>query len=491
MRAGDWVEFVEATATRLVAASAVGTGDVEEKDFAIGDLDRDCRTDLVVVRKTPFSNAGGRRNVLFMNEGGVLTDRSATLAPAFLDATDDRDVQLADFDGDGWLDIVTAGTFSEPPRILMNQGRDQKGVWLGVAYDPGRIPAFTPPPKFCSVAVGDVSGGLGPDLYFTDYENGLEDRLLINDGGGFFSDETSTRLTPAMASSVFGTSSQIADFNLDGSNDIVKVNSSGNAPPPGTSPHISILYNDGFGAFTFQDDIYDVAPYQVAAADFTQDGRLDLLVVDDGQDRYLVNTGNDAQGHAEFTQSTVGSSPGTAFFGGSSRFADFDGDGILDAIVADVDTDIAGFGGRLVLLRGQGTPPNVALVDPLAGATRSWTAQGTFDAVGMHVDQDGNLDLVVGAFDGTRVFLGVGPRVFADGFESRNRGLLDPGRPLAGNQLAVDALAHTLSGSGAPSASAALCDSLSTSSGSSTRRSSSNLSVVIPARVRSCASTRR
>lgn len=417
-RAGDWVEFVEATATRLVAESAVGASDVEEKDFAIGDLDRDCRTDLVVVRKTPFSNAGGRRNVLFMNEGGVLTDRTATLAPAFLDATDDRDVQLADFNGDGWLDIVTAGTFSEAPRILMNRGRDKAGAWLGFAFDPARIPAFSPPPKFCSVAAGDVTGGLGPDLYFTDYENDLEDRLLINDGSGFFSDETTARLTPAMANSVFGTSSQIADFNSDGFNDIAKVNSSGDVPPPGTSPHISILYNDGSGEFTFQDDIYDVAPYMIATADFTQDGRLDLLVVDDGQDRYLVNTGNDAQGHAEFTQSTVGSSPGTSFFGGSSRFADFDGDGILDAIVADVDTDISGFSGRLVLLRGQGTPPNVTLGDPLAGATRSWTVQGTFDAVGMHVDQDGNLDLVVGAFDGTRVFLGVGPRVFADGFEA-------------------------------------------------------------------------
>lgn len=421
-RAGDWVEFVEATATRLVAASEVGVGDVEEKDFAIGDLDRDCRTDLVVVRKTPFSNPGGRRNVLLMNEGGVLTDRTATLAPAFLDATDDRDVQLADFDGDGWLDIVTAGTFSEPPRILMNRGRDQAGVWLGFAYDPARIPAFPLTPKFCSVAAGDVTGGQGPDLYFTDYENDLEDRLLVNNGSGVFTDETAARLTPAMANSVFGTSSKIADFNNDGFNDIAKVNSSGSVPPPGTSPHISILYNDGAGQFTFKDDIYDVAPYMIAAADFTQDGRLDLLVVDDGQDRYLVNTGNDAQGHAEFTQTTVGTSPGTAFFGGSSRSADFDGDGILDALVADVDTDIPGFSGRLVLLRGQGTPPNVALVDPLAGATRSWTVQGTFDAVGMHVDQDGNLDLVVGAFDGTRVFMGVGPRVFADGFDAETAG---------------------------------------------------------------------
>jgi len=420
--AGDWVEFVEATATRLVADSAVGVADVEEKDFAVGDLDRDCRADLVVVRKTPFSNAGGRRNVLFMNEGGVLTDRTATLAPAFLDATDDRDVQLADFDGDGWLDIVTAGTFSEAPRILMNRGRDGGGIWLGFAYDSARIPAFPIPPKFCSVTAGDVTGGLGPDLYFTDYENDLEDRLLVNNGSGVFSDETATRLTAAMANSVFGTSSQIADFNNDGFNDIAKVNSSGDVPPPGTSPHISILYNDGTGQFTFQDDIYDVAPYMIATADFTQDGRLDLLVVDDGQDRYLVNSGNDPQGHADFVRTTVGTSPGTAFFGGSSHFADFDGDGILDAVVADVDTDIPGFSGRLVLLRGQGTPPNVSLVDPLAGATRSWTSQGTFDAVGMHVDQDGNLDLVVGAFDGTRVFMGVGPRVFADDFEAETAG---------------------------------------------------------------------
>lgn len=419
--AGDWVEFVDATATRLVSDPSVGISDVEEKDFVAGDLDRDCRVDLVVVRKTPFSNPGARRNVLFMNEAGVLTDRTATLAPEFLAAADDRDVQLADFDGDGWLDIVTAGTFSEVPRILMNRGRDTNGVWLGFDYDPKRIPTFPVPPKFCSVSTGDVTGANGPDLYFTDYENHLEDRLLINDGTGFFSDQTATRMTPAMVNSVFGTSSQIADFNGDGFLDIVKVNSSGDVPPPGTSPHMSILYNDGLGNFTFDDEIYSVAPYMTVAADFTKDGKLDLVVVDDGQDRYLVNQGNDAQGHADFSQHLVGTSPGTSFFGGSMHYADFDADGNLDVTIADVDTDIPGFSGRLVILRGQ-EAPNVAFVDPLAGATRAWTRQGTFDAVGMHVDQDGNLDLVVGSFDGTRVFMGVGPRVFLDGFESDTAG---------------------------------------------------------------------
>ncbi|MCP3977273.1 MAG: hypothetical protein GY720_22520 [bacterium] len=60
-----------------------------------------------------------------------MTDLTATLAPDFLDPTDDRDVELADLDGDGWLDIITAGTFHEQPRILINLGEDESGVWRG------------------------------------------------------------------------------------------------------------------------------------------------------------------------------------------------------------------------------------------------------------------------------------------------------------------------------------------------------------------------
>jgi hypothetical protein len=54
-----------------------------------------------------------------------------------------------------------------------------------------------------------------------------------------------------------------------------------------------------------------------------------------------------------------------------------------------------------------------------------------YDAVGMHVDMDGILDLVVGASDlgasaGMKVYLGtvppIGPAVFADGFELGSTG---------------------------------------------------------------------
>jgi hypothetical protein len=426
--AGDWVTFVDETATRMVADPSVGVSDTREKDLAAGDVDQDGDEDLVVVRKTPFTNPGGFRNVLFMNEGGVMTDRTATLAPDFLDPTDDRDVELIDVDGDGWLDIVTAGTFGEQPRVLMNLG-EIDGVWQGFDYQPSRLPVLTSPtgngPKFCGLGVGDVTGDGRPELYFADYENDMEDRLLINDGTGFFTDETASRLTAQMVNSTFGTDADIADMNGDGFNDIIKDNASGTGMSGGgggeggTVPAILILYNDGTGHFDFLQIANGDAPYMVAPADFTQDDRLDLFSVDDGQDRYLINTGNDAQGHAQFSTHLVSPSPATNFFGGNVSFADLDRDGVLDVLVSDVDTDISGCGRRLVLLKGSGTPPAVTYGDPLAGETRPWTPQGTFDVQAMHIDGDGFLDLWIGTCSGNKVFMGVDPDLlFSDGFET-------------------------------------------------------------------------
>jgi hypothetical protein len=422
--AGDWVTYVDETATRIVADPSVGVSDTREKDITSGDVDRDGDADLIVVRKTPFTNPGGFRNVLFMNEGGVMTDRTSTLAPDFLDATDDREVDLADVDGDTWLDVVTAGTFGEQPRILMNLGA-VGGVWQGFEYDPDRLPVLTSStgngPKFCGLGVGDVTGDGRPDLYFADYENDMEDRLLVNDGSGTFTDQTASRLTAQMVASVFGTDADIDDMNGDGFADIIKDNATGGSGggAEGIAPAVSILYNDGTGHFTFMDVIYTEAPYMVAPADFTQDDRLDLFVVDDGQDRYLTNTGNDAQGHAEFTTQMVGPSPNTNFFGGNVKFADLDDDGVLDVLVADVDTDIPGCDRQLVLLQGQGQPPAVAYSDPLAGATRPWTPAGTFDVEALDINGDGRLDLWAGTCSGTKVFMGVDPDfIFADGFET-------------------------------------------------------------------------
>lgn len=426
----DWVTYVEETATRIQADPSVGANDVEEKDYTVGDFDQDGDTDLVVMRKLPFSNPGGKRNVLFLNEGGVMVDRTATLAPDMLDLTDDRDSNFADLNGDGWGDLVTAGTFGEQSRVYINAGEDAGGNWLGFVYDAkeNRLPSFTFP-KFCSIAIGDISGDASPDLYFTDYDNSVEDHLMINDGQGFFSDQTASRMTSDMSNSVFGNDSTIVDMNGDGFNDIVKNNSSGNNPPPGFSPRVSILYNDGTGHFNFRDDIYNLAPYMNEVADFNQDGRLDVFVVDDGQDRYLINNGNNAQGRATFTTRTVTTSPGTSFFGGSVKSADLDGDGILDMVVADVDTDLAGCNRRLTLLKGSGVPPNITYGDPLVGADRPWLQTGTFDVGILDINGDTVLDLWIGTCTGTHVFMGQATALFRDGFELGNTTAWDATSP--------------------------------------------------------------
>ena len=172
----QWVQFTDETGARLSVAANLGSGDTDEKDYAWADLDKDGDIDLVIVRKEPFTSAGKRVNLLLMNEGGVLVDRTADFASAsdvpgdqgFLTPTNDRDVQLVDVNNDGWLDIVTAVTISDGdpkeighPRIYINLAEDGGGNWLGFSYEAARIPTMTSytavpghNPRFCSLAVG-------------------------------------------------------------------------------------------------------------------------------------------------------------------------------------------------------------------------------------------------------------------------------------------------------------------------------------------------
>ena len=80
---GGWVNFVNETSVRMPTPpndAALSTLDTQEKDYAWGDVDDDGDIDLVVVRKQPFTTTGKMPNVLFLNEGGILIDRTAQYA---------------------------------------------------------------------------------------------------------------------------------------------------------------------------------------------------------------------------------------------------------------------------------------------------------------------------------------------------------------------------------------------------------------------------
>ena len=304
-----WVEFQNDTASRLVATPEVGSADVEEKSFSWGDLDNDGDTDLVVGRKQPWTTPGKRTNVLFLNENGVLTDRTAEFATdsdvigdqGFLTPTSDRDIHLVDVDLDGWLDVVTAPALSDGdpkhvghPRIYINRGQDESG-WLGLRYEDARIPALLSyagqpgfNPRFVSVASGDVDKDGYPDLFFTDHDgpgttpagSDFNDKLLINQGAsnpGFFIDATQgafTGLVPGTGQpfpvSGFCTSAAIADMNGDGTNDIVKQTSVGMLPW-----YTGIAYADptDAGFFDTSDVVYTNSAYFVSVGDLNKTQR--------------------------------------------------------------------------------------------------------------------------------------------------------------------------------------------------------------------------
>ncbi|MCH8252889.1 MAG: VCBS repeat-containing protein [Planctomycetes bacterium] len=419
--ASDWVDYTNETSARLVAPNSLGAGDTQEKDYAWGDVDKDGDIDLVVVRKQPFTTTGKRVNVLFMNEGGILVDRTTEYATdsdipgdlGFNTPTNDRDIALVDVDGDGWLDMVTVVTLTDNqakhlshPRIYMNKG-EIDGVWQGFKYEDARFPLLHPTagPRFCSVGTGDVTGNGVPDLYFGDYDSGgtqifdFNNRLLINDGNGFFTDESTLRMTGPMLLSAFGAASVIADINNDGVMDVVKQTAL-------TAPqHIAVTYNDpsNEGYFFAYDTLNSFpSPYFVSVGDLNNDGRLDLVETDDGVDRYALNTGNGGDGLANWL---VLSFPGTTGgFGGNSVIADLDNDGWNDVFITDVDVDIFGCSRISDVLRNNANPPNVTFTNDVANLPTS-TLTGIHDIAIFDLNGDGWLDMVIGKCNGTQIWM--------------------------------------------------------------------------------------
>ncbi len=382
-----WVQFSDQTATRLVSAPGLGTADPQEKDVAVGDIDNDGDDDVVVVRKFPFTVAGPMPNVLFINDNGVMTDMTASLAPDLLLPSDSRAVEIVDLDGDGWLDVVVANTFSDPPDILMNQGTNGSGLWAGVVLENWRTPPLPIPPRFCGLGVGDFSGDGMPDIFFADYLNTLEDRIWLNDGTGVFTDMTTPNLPAAFAESGFGTSAFIGDVDGDGDGDLVR----------GQAGSMHIVWNSGTGSFNSQTVLSASAVYDVGTADLDNDGDLDMYFCQDPQDQYELNPGGLASHNSaswSIHQFSMTESANTGGFNANPHFADVDGDGDLDVGVSDVDVDVPGFSRRFSLLRNNypSTSPTL-LSNPYGAIQQNYNQLGTYDHNFLDVNGDGWLDL--------------------------------------------------------------------------------------------------
>lgn len=434
----------------------------DEKDFAVGDLDRDGWIDLVVVKSAPVTFPGPREGRLFLNEKGKLVDRTATHGIqslsaglgdlGFQHAVDSSDVEIGDLDGDGWDDVLgvqydlTNNTSPGAkrlthPRVYRNLGVDGQGDWLGIRHEDARIPqlltvgGLNGVVRFMDGSLGDIDGDGDLDLYFSDFDtnmNGhsepsnldLNDRLLINDGNGYFTDETVLRFAnTGMWSSAYGTQNDLRDLNGDGKDDIVKISTLTDAPN-----RVEVIYNDlipgtlpdFFGGF---DSMLTISPgenYEFALNDLNNDGRLDIAVGDFATDHYLFNVGNDSLGRVvwspqlNFTWLTGSGEDG---FMGAMYSHDYDLDGWNDVLITDIDVDLPGCNRRTKIYHNRGGAQgatNIVLAEEKQqSGSGGWfgavgwsgnSPRGVFDAANIDYDRDGDLDIVLGRCVGTEVW---------------------------------------------------------------------------------------
>lgn len=325
--------LTDVTTSHLPAPAQTGRNTM---DIGAADLDGDGDLDLVLPQEFflnrilindgqgRFSEAGNRLQTLNSSElaGGPP-----------LPGHDSEDVSIADFDGDGRLDIVIV---SEDDVRFSRSGVHE--YYRGTAEGRfERVRGVLPDTEANAVAHADLNGDGRDDLLIV---GAGQDRLLINDGQGGFGDETGQRLPREAAT---GQDAEFADLDGDGDLDLILGLEGGHA----------LWINDGQGVFTDETaqrlpDPGNVEARKVAPADVDGDGDLDLYFSHVGwqgrapQDRLLINDGT-----GRFTDETAARIPSEALTTLDGRFADLDGDGDLDLIQAHAE--------RLTVLENDGT----------------------------------------------------------------------------------------------------------------------------------------
>ena len=255
-----------------------------------GDLDGDGAVDIVT--------AGAETVVFFNNGNRAVTTPGISLGPDSGGST----VALLEWNGDGSPDIAVGGLNGRSVEVFVNDGSG--GFGIADSLQGGGI--------------ANVS-----DLFATDLDNDGVSELLVTGSGGTALLRRAAAggidVTPLAAGA--GRDLAIADFDQDGDQDFVVVLAA--------DRRVELNYNNGDGtvASVTSLDLGSVA--NVSASDLNGDGAADLLVATDGGDMSAPrNKVLYQQGSGEFAAGpTFGASPVTALVTG-----DVDADGWVDIV---------------------------------------------------------------------------------------------------------------------------------------------------------------
>jgi VCBS repeat-containing protein len=322
--------------------------------LAVADVNGDGKTDVVTADHL------GETVSLFLNDGLGDFSTLVTLEPG---AAPDK-AAVADVDGDGKADIVTADGPSNQISVLLNNGDgtfDPAALFLsGLGYTN-------------AVALADMTGDGKLDAVCAG-NDGVS--LLVGNGDGTFGGPASIPHGVTRPASVV-----LADMNNDGKVDIVTAGID--------SDNVAILYNLGGGAFgTPSTFAVGNGPQNVAVGYLNNDAFADIVVANTQADSISVLLGMGAGGFGLAQQYVVGSDVPL-----DVALGDFDGDGDDDIVTSNTSGNLS-----VLLNDGLGVFGSAQLFATGLGAVTPSVGAADFNG-------DGRLDIVASDIGNNRVWV--------------------------------------------------------------------------------------
>ena len=359
------------TGQALIHQQALGVAGSAAVKLVDWDMDGDL--DAIVTNAPPelkelWINDGRGRFSLFSASNGQYD-----VFPPFY-VTEDRDVDVGDMDGDGLMDVLFPinGVYLNRLSIAPNGS-------LTFATQRVDLPTISIQRSICRLVDLDGDGDLDVYLGRGFFGGCCADELFINSDGLGNLTASAFSLGPANPSLdiVF------RDINGDGAIDAVLCH--------GFHQNASIWRSyagDNLANFTFVSSL-GVQCDGLDIGDIDGDGEDDLILVEFGGLNSIW------KGYGNFTFLDTGLRPGNSSFSGSVRLGDLNGNGDLDAVIANTIGALVTGEPNEVLINVDGLGTMVLLAaDPLSvpdgGSLGKWFS--TRPALG-DLDGDGSLDL--------------------------------------------------------------------------------------------------
>lgn len=311
-----WAQDAHAPACRLkFKASEISTG-TNPQSIVTGDFNGDGKLDFAHVN---YDGGGaGSVNVFLGNGDGTFTEKGTYATGSGPDG-----LAVADVNGDGKLDLVTANDTGYSVSVLLGNGDGSFQTHVDYSTGSASFPHW--------VTIADFNGDHAPDIAVAN--EGLNTvGVLLNNGDGTFGTMAS------YATSLEPYSVAAADFRHDGKIDLAVTGWYYNV--------VSVLLGNGDGTFQSHVDYSTgTAPAVVLAYDFNRDHKLDLATANynNGQAGSVsILLGNGDGTFQTNTDYSAGTGPDGLALG------QFNGHKFVDLAVANL------IGGNMSILPGNG-----------------------------------------------------------------------------------------------------------------------------------------